>query len=93
MICTGPILRSRVPSHEGPCIPTWLNQNTVCQRLDGGTTGFFQLVERSRFGVVKIGDEFHGIIRGRAIYSTFAEHLDRIAQTVGPCGNGEKEKQ
>lgn len=60
-------LQSRVTGSEGPCRPTWLNQNQVFRRIDGGVTGFFRQIE-SRwwcpFGVM-VGPEFHGIVRGR----------------------------
>ncbi len=64
------LLRSRVPNHNCACAPTWLNTNTVCNRLDNGITGFFRRVERGLFGYKKVGEEFHGIIRRGVVYST-----------------------
>ena len=65
------LFRSRVSDHICVCAPTWLNTNTVCNRLDGGVTGFFRPVER-RFGLglKKAGKEFHGIIRNGIVYTT-----------------------
>lgn len=64
-------LDSQVEGFEGPCLPTWLNHNQVDNRLDGGVTGFFKLVDK--FGGVPIrkkGAEFHGIIKDGKVYST-----------------------
>ncbi len=57
-------LTSKVPRHEGPCVPTWLNRNQVYNRFDGGITGYFRRV-KVLWGIpfYKTGEEFHGIIR------------------------------
>lgn len=57
----GVSFESMVPAHEGKCYPTWLNQNQVMNRLDGGQTGFFKTTD---------GREFHGIIWQGKVYST-----------------------
>lgn len=60
-------LTSKVEGFTGPCKPTWLNHNQVCQRLDGGVSGFFKAVRPVKFlGMtfwLKHGNEFHGILR------------------------------
>ena len=63
------VYQSKVPGYEGPCKPTWINKNQVCNYLDGGVTGFFKLVTRfPHIPVwVKTGKEFHGIIRESGI--------------------------
>lgn len=79
-------LTSVVPGFVGPCAPVWVNRNQVCRRLDGGVTGFFKL---TRWGVFRVGDEFHGIIRqGLTVESTapltadhVPKHSDRIEST------------
>lgn len=66
------MLTSVVPGFEGSCKPTWLNRNQIDIRLSGGVTGFFRLTKKvAWFPVpIKTGKEFHGIIRGRVVYST-----------------------
>lgn len=64
-------LESKVPGHEGRCVPTWLNRNQVCHRLDGGVTGFFKLTPTFLgLPVRKVGEEFHGIIKDGKVYTT-----------------------
>ena len=65
------MLTSKVKGYEGPCKPTWVNRNQVCNRFDGGVSGFFRLV-RKRLGIhLKTGDQFHGIVRdGKIVEST-----------------------
>ena len=67
-------LISQVKGFEGPCKPTWLNQNTVCNRLDNGVTGYFKLTKISTvFGIPfteGVGHEFHGIINNGIVTST-----------------------
>jgi len=69
-----PKLISAVPGFEGECRPTWLNRNQIDIRLTGGVSGFFKLVKRySWFPFpVKVGREFHGIIRESVVYSEHA---------------------
>lgn len=56
---------SFVPNHETMCVAVWLNRNQICNRLDGGVTGFFKAAERIFPGVyITKGKEFHGILRG-----------------------------
>lgn len=57
------MLISKVKGFEGPCKPTWLNKSQLYNRLDGGISGFFKLVEKKFGFYFKIGKEFHGIIR------------------------------
>lgn len=58
------IFYSEVPGHEGFCTAKWLNRNQVMHRFDDGITGFFRLVRRNRFGLLRcVGPDFHGIIR------------------------------
>jgi hypothetical protein len=68
-----PTLESNVPGYVGPCVPVWVNRNQVYHRLDGGITGFFRLVKKRWFGRQKVGEEFHGIIRGAEVESTGME--------------------
>jgi hypothetical protein len=64
------ILESRVPGHEGECAPTWLNRNSICNRIDGGVSGFFRSIVRGRWFKRLVGREFHGLIRDGVVYST-----------------------
>ena len=68
------ILISEVRGHEGKCKPTWLNLNTIYNRLDGGITGFFRNIKKSSFLFFnfnfKYGEEFHGIIKNNKVVST-----------------------
>lgn len=72
-------LTSNVPEHQGPCVPTWLNRNQVCQRMDGGVSGFFKRV-RLWHGIplCKQGEEFHGIIKwgSNVVESTALKEVD-----------------
>ena len=65
---------SKVPGHEGPCKPTWLNLNQIDRRTNGHfvATGFFRNVRRHwLFGWLKYGKEFHGGIKpDRTVHST-----------------------
>lgn len=69
-------LMSKVPNHIGYCKPTWLNRNQVCNRLDGGISGFFKNVHSVWWWPlpVRYGEEFHGIIRGDAMVYPTKEH-------------------
>lgn len=59
----GHIYQSEVPDHIGECYPVWVNRNQVCNRLDGGVTGFFKLLTG--------GEQFHGIVwNDGKVYST-----------------------
>lgn len=59
-------LTSKVEGFEGPCLPTWINRNQVCVRLDGGVSGFFKRVHLLwGFPLCRYGEEFHGIVRDR----------------------------
>lgn len=61
---------SIVKEHEGWCRETWLNRNQVDRRLDGGITGFFRNVKQPwwlLFFPIKVGSEFHGILRNGAL--------------------------
>jgi hypothetical protein len=60
-------LLSQVPGFEGKCTPTWLNTNTVDNRMDGGVTGFFKLTKKVLFFTIKTGEEFHGIIKNDVV--------------------------
>ena len=67
------MLTSCVRGHEGDCKPVWLNRNQLCNRLDGGVTGFFRRVERLTWWphfAVKVGPEFHGIVRNGVVRTT-----------------------
>lgn len=64
------ILHSTVKNFEGDCSPTWLNNNQIDNRLDGGITGFFKRVKPGFLFKRKHGKEFHGIIRNGIVYST-----------------------
>jgi len=55
-------LDSVVEGHKGICTPLWLNDNQVCNKIDGGVTGFFKLIKKHLGISLKTGDEFHGII-------------------------------
>lgn len=70
------MLISKVEGYKGPCRPTWINKNQVCNRLDGGFTGFFKLVKK-RFGLhFKTGEQFHGIVKdGKTVETTEIEDL------------------
>jgi hypothetical protein len=71
-----PPLRSKVPGYVGQCVPVWVNDNSVCNRLDGGISGFFRLVRHRWYGRQKYGDEFHGIVReGLEVEMTSKEAL------------------
>lgn len=71
-----PPLQSKVPGYPGPCVPIWVNDNSVCNRLDGGISGFFRLVRHRWYGRQKYGDEFHGIVRaGLEVETTSKEAL------------------
>ena len=63
-------LVSVVKGNEGLCLPTWLNENTVCNRLDRGITGYFRLVKKFWIFNIQYGKEFHGIIKGNTVEST-----------------------
>lgn len=64
-------LHSNVPHHIGPCRPTWVNRNQVCNMIDGGVSGFFKLV-RLRYGMWwRYGPEFHGIVKKGEVYHTY----------------------
>ncbi len=63
-------INSVVPGHRGRCRPTWWNRNQVCNKFDGGVTGFFRLVHRRWGFLVKYGPEFHGIARDGEVHST-----------------------
>ena len=63
-------IMSQVKGFEGICAPTWLNSNQAMHRLDQGVTGFFKLVERRWWGFKRVGEEFHGIIRGNHVETT-----------------------
>jgi hypothetical protein len=68
-------LISKVPGHEGLCKPTWLNNNVIDNRLDGGITGFFKNVKKLGPFYFKTGKEFHGIILAdNKIHSTEIGH-------------------
>ena len=56
-------IESRVKGHEGWCKPTWINQNQLDNRVDGGYTGFFRRVKKVWIFWIKTGPEFHGIIK------------------------------
>jgi hypothetical protein len=58
------MFKSIVPGHEGPCDSTWINENIVLRRLDGGISGFFRKVKNVWWWpfTIKFGPEFHGII-------------------------------
>lgn len=73
------MLTCLVPEHEGDCKPAWLNTNQLFNRLDGGVTGFFRRVERLAwwpYFAVKVGPEFHGIVRGGTVYATKTPNVE-----------------
>jgi len=64
-------LESYVKGYEGYCKPTWINKNQVYHRMDGGVTGFFKNTKKWLCFDIKIGEEFHGIIKNDGcVYST-----------------------
>lgn len=64
------IIESRVPSHEGACVHTWMNDNQVDNRLHGAT-GFFRRVKVWKgLPLYKFGPEFHGVIRRGVVETT-----------------------
>lgn len=68
------MLISFVKNNEGPCVPVWLNTNKCCNRLDGGTTGFFKNTKRILGIRFRHGKEFHGIINYKSqVHSTTKE--------------------
>lgn len=60
-------LVSKIPGHEGPCRPTWINRNAVVMQFEG-VHGYFRCIKRWRWYVwpflAKFGEEFHGAVHG-----------------------------
>lgn len=58
------LMRSEVPGHRGPCMPTWVNPEFLCHAVDGGVTGYFRRCWRiGGFAYIGFGPAFHGIVR------------------------------
>lgn len=75
---SGQLLDSAVDGFGGVCLPTWLNVNQVCIRVDGGVTGFFKLCKKVP-GLplyFRAGKEFHGRIVNGKVFTTALD--DRI---------------
>ena len=54
---------SKVPGHMGLCVPTWRNQNYICNREDGGMSGFFRKARKiCRYFYWTSGEQFHGLV-------------------------------
>lgn len=59
-----PEFKSLVPGHEGDCFFTWRNWSGLCNRLDGGVTGWYKCGKQIFPGVWYLrGKEFHGIVK------------------------------
>ncbi len=70
------VFNSNVKGYEGKCKPTWINKNQFCHRVDGGVTGFFKNVKKIWWFWIKVGKEFHGIVKAnREIYSTEGKYI------------------
>ena len=55
-------LDSKVPGHEGPCKPTWINESIIDCRMDGCINGFFKKAKRVLWIWWPVGEEFRGVI-------------------------------